>query len=565
MPTERGVVASAPRALPVVFLAAVAVAAAGCGVVRSGEPGEVACPSFDDTVKPMLGNECGACHVRQLKGGYSVASWGDALARRPDGSFRVTAGDAQSLLLQAARGELAGHEKLSEGRVELLTEWVVRCKAAPRQGKYHEPGWATPSDAERFHGLALRDAGYQPLFTHGTGEESKTCLDCHGDDLLGGKSGESCSTCHAKGPLDCSTCHGDATSAAPPRSLSGQSLTSTVGVGAHRTHVLDGGVGRPIACEACHPAVKNFMDDGHVFVGGVFDGSRVARVALQSRPDAGVTASWDRASATCTNTTCHAPLPGDTAATNQKPHWIDVGVGQAKCGSCHGLPPSNHKDGRCELCHDLGYADGGVVASLHLNGSVDFRGPQCDTCHAGPATVPFHDLLGRTDAKLPTVGAHEAHLRSSRYRGPLACDECHTVPSKVTDPGHIDATPGRVFVAKPAAGGLAWTDGATPAYDPSTGKCSNVYCHGGGTKLGADQAGFLVRSPAWTGAETQGACGSCHALPPVDGRAEHDGGTVLGCVACHAKSITATGKLVFTTGADGGLVSTHLDGLVTGN
>ncbi len=536
--------------------------ASSCGLVREGsEPGLPECPSYEATVAPVLENQCGACHVKQAKGGYSVASWLDVMQRSAAGSFRVVSGDPSSAFLLAVRGESAPHVALDPSRAALLSDWVVRCGAEPRLGdpsepKFHASGWASPSDAVQFHGLTLRDAGF----------DTADCRTCHGDDLRGGKSKTDCNVCHLKGPFDCGTCHGSASSAAPPKALDGSSLTTALGVGAHQKHLVASATHKAFDCVSCHPPVKNFDDDDHLYRGGVFDASRVAKVVLTAAPDAGVSPSWDRATATCTNVGCHTPNPNDTAAKHPSPTWTKVDQDEAKCGNCHGLPPSTHADDRCELCHDPGYADGGVNLALHLNGVVDLRGnAQCDACHAGPQSPQFRDLHGNTDPKVRTVGAHQAHLFASKYRGPMGCEACHLVPATVTSPGHIDSPPpADVFVSKPADGGLAWVGGAQPAYASATATCTNVACHGAGL-LAQDSASWLTRAPVWNGPSSQVSCGTCHSLPPIDARPEHDGGTVLGCTACHGRSIDAAGRLVFHTDDAGVRTTEHLDGLVTGN
>ena len=76
------------------------------------------------------------------------------------------------------------------------------------------------------------------------------CKNCHGDDLRGGGAKVDCNSCHLKGPLECNTCHGDATSSAPPRDLKGVRLTTSLGVGAHRSHVQDGPAHKAFGCES---------------------------------------------------------------------------------------------------------------------------------------------------------------------------------------------------------------------------------------------------------------------------------------------------------------------------
>jgi predicted CxxxxCH...CXXCH cytochrome family protein len=106
------------------------------------------------------------------------------------------------------------------------------------------------------------------------------------------------------------------------------------------------------------------------------------------------------------------------------------------------------------------------------------------------------------------------------------------VPTRWDDEGHIirsgAADPPPAEVVFPAAGVAAQTPAfavrqAPPGYDPSSGACSDVYCHGAAL---ADQAGQLTR-PTWREPGTgQAACGTCHGDPPASHASDQ-------CVTCH--------------------------------
>lgn len=537
------------------LLASAAALLAGCGVVRPSDFPQV-CPNYDEVIRPLAEASCSECHSPTVaEGGYIVGLHTQTVSRRDDGTPRVDPGNEDSLFLQAVKGTLPGHPQvrdLSEEEVSTLERWVVACRGAPQKHEFHPPGWATSTDKDQFHGVKLREKFYR------FGE----CQKCHGEDLRGGKSGIDCNSCHVKGPLECNTCHGDATSPAPPKDLSGVRLTTSLGVGAHRAHVTDGPAHKAYGCAKCHLDVQNVEDEGHYRRRGVFL-TGPAEVILQSGP--GGVATWDRTTATCTNSACHAPFPSDTSSTRKDPVWTRAG--EITCGSCHGAPPSNHASGneRCELCHGSSYADGGVDFSLHLNGTVDVRGGgmRCDSCHAGPDSPAFVDLQGRgTDAGVRTVGAHDAHLHASRLRGPLTCNECHLVPANVFSPGHIDSPP-PAEVFPDGGSGLAWSFNAMPVYDASNATCT-TYCHGAGNFGHPDTAPNLLRTPSWTGGSDQAACGTCHGLPPQDGTVGHVAAVGLSCDTCHSGSVEPDGGIRFSPGPDGGLTSKHLDGKITG-
>lgn len=522
----------------------------GCGVSRPSGFAPV-CPNYEAVVRPVLQSNCTACHGG-LKpgGGYTVGDHSATVSRSDDGTPRVAPGELASPLLQAARGELKGHGAISAPDVLVLEHWVVACRAAPRPHDFHPIGWATPTDPDEFHGKALRASGY--AFAE--------CKKCHGEDLRGGKSGVDCNSCHtgSDGPRSCDTCHGDKDSPAPPQSLAKVRLTTAIGVGAHRAHVKDGPLHKAYGCEKCHFDVKKAEDDGHYQKKGVFL-TGPAEVFLPPGPAA--QAKWDRTTATCTNTYCHAPVKDDTSPTRKDPVWTRVGLGEAACGTCHGAPPSSHQDSRCEVCHAAGYADGGTDLAIHLNGKVELKGEKCDSCHSGPQSPAFVDLYGRSG-----IGAHDAHLKASRLRGPMACGDCHLVPTKVDSPGHIDhAPPATVFPASLATSGrLAWAFDATPTYNATTKSCGSVYCHGGGVFPAVDTAPGLNRTPVWTGGPSQAACGTCHGLPPKDGSLGHNAAVGQPCALCHSGTVYPDGGLIFTTLPDGGLTSKHMDGKITG-
>lgn len=559
----------ARSATPRALLAALALALAGCGVVRPSDAPAV-CPSYEDRLRPLVESRCQACHgPSRAEGGYVVGAYLDTMSRRPDGTPRVAPGEQRSPFLQAVRGELAGHAALDATDTARLERWVIDCRASTRELQYHPRGWTTPTDlgaqadgGANFHGQLLRQKFYR----------LESCQECHGVDLRGGRSGSDCNGCHAgeQGPLSCNTCHGDPDSAAPPRDLDGASATTALGVGAHRAHVVASSTHRAFGCADCHLDVKRPEDEGHYRARGVFQVDRAtgrflpAEVRLASAP--GGTAKWDRAAATCTNSTCHAPNPADTAATKKDPVWTQVGGGQLGCGSCHGAPPSNHPPAatECGVCHGASYGPTSVNAATHLDGQVDLKGngEGCDACHAGPAAPQFVDLLGRTaDAGVRTVGAHDAHLKASKLRGPLTCNECHLVPSTLFAPGHVDtASPAEVF----PGGFTGIASGRVPmaVYDASNATCA-TYCHRNGDGP-ADMTAGLNQAPSWTGGPSQAVCGTCHGLPPLDGTPAHQAATMTTCDTCHAGSVRADGGIVFTALPDGGVSSRHLDGRITG-
>lgn len=149
---------------------------------------------------------------------------------------------------------------------------------------------------------------------------------------------------------------------------------------------------------------------------------------------------------------------------------------------------------------------------------------ECVVCHGNPARVgtpeaqaaPPNDVAGQSDFHAPGVGAHANHVEQAANHTPVACSECHLVPSSTWSPGHIDSA----LPAEVVPGPLALLGDHPASYDPTTGTCSATYCHG-------------LATPHWT-APLSWACGSCHALPPPQCNTTNEQ-----CSDCHGEVLTA--------------------------
>jgi predicted CxxxxCH...CXXCH cytochrome family protein len=385
---------------------------------------------------------------------------------------------------------------------------------------------------ERAPAAGCRDCGIHPVGIldeaspdfHGADLERRgwdfaLCGSCHGDDFAGGTSGVSCLSCHAKGPTACDTCHAERPE-----------------TGAHPAHL---GVGSPASyeCGECHEVPARWDADGHILRGGVADPApaevRFAGAAAQTPAFAVRRAapSYDPATATCSDVYCHGDALADGGATLTRPRWSATGTGQADCGTCHGDPPDTHAGGACASCHP--------ASAPHIDGVLAIgTSPGCGGCHGSDETgAPPRDLSGNQLTSALGVGAHQRHLQGgAALRGPLACAECHAVPSAVTDPGHID-TPPPAEVA--LVGGGAWN---------RTDATCATWCHG-------------ESQPVWTRVgDGQVFCGSCHGIPPVG--APHTPDLELpDCAGCHAGTVDAFG-FIRRSGPPGAETSLHMDGHV---
>ena len=336
-------------------------------------------------------------------------------------------------------------------------------------------------------------------------------------------------------PSDCTTCHGSGTEPAPPQDTLGNTTTASRGVGAHRSHLGTSPWRAPIACGDCHIVPAALFDAGHI------DTLLPAELTWGplARTD-GTVPTFD--GTTCADVYCHGTtlLPGGSLTV---PEWTRVDGTQAACGTCHSLPPggTHTTSTACSSCHPTIDASMTIIdPDRHIDGIVDVMATSCTSCHgSGTNPAPPVDVAGGSGTGRRGVGAHRRHLRSSTWRAPITCDECHVVPSAVGSVGHIDAS-------RPADltwGPTATADGATPSFDGT--RCSDAYCHGE-TLL----PGGTITRPVWTTVDgTQAACGTCHSLPP--------GGTHTGitsCESCHGAVIDAAGTIIAP--------ALHVDGTV---
>jgi hypothetical protein len=268
--------------------------------------------SYAQGVGPVLQSNCASCHSATVaEGDYRVDSYQAAIARRPDGTPRVRAGDDNSPLLQAARGTLpGGHVAIPQNETSELRTWVVECALKPKPYTTHINGWMDPGNTDQFHGRVLRQAVYN----------LSGCQACHAQDLSGGIANVACQSCHPSGVMECNTCHGNAANAAPPRNLDYLSATSLVTVGAHQSHVADGPLHKGFSCEVCHTTPTRPEDEGHYQVGGKLQTGPAPVIVRSGFAGA---FSWDRTNATCFNSYCHAPCrtPVPHRSTRSGPRW----------------------------------------------------------------------------------------------------------------------------------------------------------------------------------------------------------------------------------------------------
>ena len=382
-----------------------------------------------------------------------------------------------------------------------------------------------------------------------------------------------------------SGCGGGSESAAQRAATSKRGSKLTVqctGTGAHDRHAA-----MNIGCTVCHPCGGALAFNGFTYSGGtsatgtVTPGSgttpATCAVACHSPLNAPAhSVAWNQGPLDCT--ACHTPtalpsthppltMPNPTGAdcvtchdmskhttgtVTFAPHpatWMNqadpgfhafsANKGLAACQGCHGQDLAGGITGvACAQCHDTALPTG--VTTWKKN---------CVMCHGGtdnPTGAPPKATWGNS-ADLVRIGAHSAHVTASAISPAFGCALCHVKPVDAFSPGHIDGSTATV-----AFDGLAVGIGAlAPAWDRTSATCSNTYCHG------AFRNGNAA-APDWTKVgQGQGACGTCHGLPPPAAAHPAVGSDLTVCAVCHPKTMDGSGHII--PPAQGGL---HLDGLI---
>ena len=257
----------------------------------------------------------------------------------------------------------------------------------------HKTGILNP-DSPNYHVNLIKERNW----------DMRLCQQCHGGDFAGGTVNKSCLKCHTEenGPLACNTCHGDPNPGGhifPPKDIAGDTATTAPGVGAHVAHLVNNDLTFDIRCSNCHKFPANFFADGHISPDGLPAQITFGRRAVYNH---GINSSYDYTNHSCSNTYCHGNFvtkrdtskaeyqfifvdstgaPSDSMyGNNVTVVWNQVDGTQAKCGSCHGLPPTGHRyqtwPSSCTICHrGVIDAEGNIIDSTkHINGHIDVFG-----------------------------------------------------------------------------------------------------------------------------------------------------------------------------------------------
>jgi predicted CxxxxCH...CXXCH cytochrome family protein len=252
-----------------------------------------------------------------------------------------------------------------------------------------------------------------PTWTLVDGTQS-TCGSCHGaPPPPPHPANTACATCHPtmeigsltfrdpashiNGKVDvvdagatggCTSCHGSGNSAAPPKDLSGDTLPTAAGVGAHTAHLATSTWRRTMPCSSCHVVPLTRDAPGHI------DGDNKAELKFDTLNPAG---AYTQATSTCTNLYCHSNGRGNTGTVS----WVTPG----KLG--------------CTSCHTTNGVNMSGDHRLHIN-----QGLKCSQCHADVVNAAMTII----NASLHVNGLHEVKMANGTFNaGTRACSNvgCH--------------------------------------------------------------------------------------------------------------------------------------------
>jgi predicted CxxxxCH...CXXCH cytochrome family protein len=257
--------------------------------------------------------------------------------------------------------------------------------------------------------------------------------------------------------------------------------------------------------------------------------------------------SWNPV-ATVNCGSCHVDEAADLTGTGSHRAHVSASGANLGCVRCHlgytstATAPATHVNGLIELgAAGISYSQGSGISNpagngygscssvvCHGSGIVPWGGTlwsatdQCGKCHSSSAagavtaSAPFYNtsypvqIISNLDVK---TGAHTAHITSSESLHPgLACIDCHGTVN-LNDATHMNGVTNFNWSV------LARTGNLSPSYNPSTGMCTNVYCHGnampGGDTSGTD------KTPVWNNPTylpptlSVAGCKICHGFPPA--------------------------------------------------
>jgi|GEM_PF-2138414 len=258
--------------------------------------------------------------------------------------------------------------------------------------------------------------------------------------------------------------------------------------GRHKSHINNADLGSNYNCTACHAKTIN-ADERSFFNRNLHGNGYVDYSGVQ----AGKSPSYDPATGACSATYCHT-------------------------------------DGKGKQNVAFGLANGWKSATIYSN---------CAGCHGNDMAPAFGSTAG--EPNYPNAG--ESQLRANSHErhmggvGGTTCVYCHN--DTVTAAGALKAGTFHANSTRDVAAG----GGKSFSYDPGTGTCANISCHGG-------------PAPARWGQLFPADCTGCHGnnalsfAPMSSGKhkAHINNKTVLGkdyaCANCHALTANADDRSI---------------------
>lgn len=349
--------------------------------------------------------------------------------------------------------------------------------------------------------------------------EIPNCAECHGGDFKGGIVNVACIKCHPKGPQG-----------GPPHPIDGSTFLPAAQHGAEAKKSLafcggchGNGVNQPFntlpilgnarGCAFCHSQNINLAHP-YGWVPGPSTTSHATAGDIVTSCGLCHGASLDGVGGIAPSCFLSSPIAGTTCHFTKPVNPAGASVG---CVSCHGGSPTGPNGTifpnaanlhpkhtaisgvTCSTCHN----GAGIGTSLHGSrnaAAVSFDTTQATalynpgtktcaniTCHRGvttPAWTSVNSGLGCTICHSPPQNTfrHPTHLSLSTG---ITCDICHNDGPGVAT--HTTQNP--VIVGSPLPSKFN-ENGLIASYDPATGKCSNVSCHGG----------LIIAFPIWKSA-----------------------------------------------------------------
>ena len=224
------------------------------------------------------------------------------------------------------------------------------------------------------------------------------CMECHGDDLLGGTSGVSCSTDSFNGQ----SCHGSGPAFHPADWLD----SSLTGNAWHGDAYDNGFLVNGLDCVDCHEPPD--LDDP---VGGK---CIICHFTLSGGRSPG---GWAHAS---TLHSSFANSPEETVCVAC--HDVNISFGnQTSCHNCHDIPTHDVE----YLDHDLDVPDSSDFTTLcstchAITGtSPNADAPECVTCHTVGSPYTQTNCTS-CHGQPPNTGKHNKHDNEG-----ASCDDCH--------------------------------------------------------------------------------------------------------------------------------------------